>query len=556
MDTTGGELYARIVEGFHDAVFVFDASARVTFVNAAAAALFQRPADQIVGQTAEMLFPPEFASRHDQRIREVFETGESFEGEVETAFPAGRVWQHVSLAPLFGKDGAVEGVYGLTSDITARKLAEVTLRESEGLYRALVEAVGDIVFVIDRDDRVQYLNEAAARWFGSTPEELVGRPRTDLFSGEAEWARRQTDTLRRVFERGEPLYIEDEAEFPEGKRWQGTSLEPVRDDDGEIVAVMGLGRDITEHKQAEAALNAANAELNDRLLAIGRISSQMAALNRLGQLLQGCRNENEAYKAFGSLSAALFPGTSGALAVRDESGLMVEVVEEWGWERDRFEKVFRPDDCWAIRLGSPFLAQPAGIRSEHIDLVGLDSALCAPLAADGESLGVLSLVADETVDLRDEMLRQHVISVCEQTAMSLAGLRLRRQLEEQAVRDSLTGLYNRRFLEESLRRECHRAARAQGTLALILLDVDRLKGFNDGFGHAAGDAVLRACADAMTGCTRAEDAVCRVGGDEFVVMMPGASAADAVAKSEEIRVAIGGLTVLDAGRPVGPVTIS
>ena len=140
--------------------------------------------------------------------------------------------------------------------------------------------------------------------------------------------------------------------------------------------------------------------------------------------------------------------------------------------------------------------------------------------------------------------------------MSLAGLRLRRQLEEQAVRDSLTGLYNRRFLEESLRRECHRAARAQGTLALILLDVDRLKGFNDGFGHAAGDAVLRACADAMTGCTRAEDAVCRVGGDEFVVMMPGASAADAVAKSEEIRVAIGGLTVLDAGRPVGPVTIS
>jgi len=148
-------------------------------------------------------------------------------------------------------DGKVVGVAVVSVDETERKHVEDELRASEERYRALVEAVRDIVFVIDRDDRIEFVNEAAAAWLQASPEELIGKPRADVFPSSDDWSRHQAGSLRKVIETGEPLYLEHPARFPGGMRWQATSLAALRDGDGQIVGVLGIGRDITERKQAE-----------------------------------------------------------------------------------------------------------------------------------------------------------------------------------------------------------------------------------------------------------------------------------------------------------------
>ena len=156
---------------------------------------------------------------------------------------------------VFARDG--EGVatqiLGFTEDVTESKAAEEDLRASEERYRALVEAVRDIVFVIGRDDRIQYVNEVAAGWLQRPRKDIIGMKRIDVFPADEEWSRSQPEALRRVAETGESLYVEHPAYFPGGVRWQATSLAPLRDAKGSISGVLGIGRDITDHRNAEQA---------------------------------------------------------------------------------------------------------------------------------------------------------------------------------------------------------------------------------------------------------------------------------------------------------------
>lgn len=118
-----------------------------------------------------------------------------------------------------------------------------------------------------------------------------------------------------------------------------------------------------------------------------------------------------------------------------------------------------------------------------------------------------------------------------------ANQELQQQLQELATRDELTGLYNRRYLEETLAREVATAARQNTPLSLILLDIDYFKTINDTYGHAAGDETLRLLGELLVSRTRAGDVACRYGGEEFVVLLPGATSIDALKRAEEIRVA-------------------
>jgi len=161
------------------------------------------------------------------------------------------VWVDLMSSVVRDEEGAPEYFVDMIEDVDDRKKAERALRASEERYRALVEAVRDIVFVIDRDDRIEFVNEAAAAWLQGSPQELIGKRRVDVFPSSGEWSRHQAESLRRVLRTGEPLYLEHPARFPGGMRWQATSLAPLRDGDGRIVGVLGIGRDITERKQAE-----------------------------------------------------------------------------------------------------------------------------------------------------------------------------------------------------------------------------------------------------------------------------------------------------------------
>jgi len=131
-----------------------------------------------------------------------------------------------------------------------------------------------------------------------------------------------------------------------------------------------------------------------------------------------------------------------------------------------------------------------------------------------------------------------------------------RRLHEQAMRDPLTGLYNRRYLMDFFERELHRARRGGERLGVMMIDIDHFKRVNDTFGHAAGDAVLSAVAKYMLSLVRGEDMLCRYGGEEFVLVQAKASAEAVMQRAETFREGTRSLDIVHDGQRIGPVTLS
>jgi diguanylate cyclase (GGDEF)-like protein len=143
-----------------------------------------------------------------------------------------------------------------------------------------------------------------------------------------------------------------------------------------------------------------------------------------------------------------------------------------------------------------------------------------------------------------------------QLALGLANLRLRETLRNQSIRDPLTGLFNRRYMEETLERELRRAGRSGKGLGVVMIDVDNFKRHNDVFGHDAGDVVLRRIGELLQRGLRREDTACRFGGEEFVLVLPDARAEDAARRAEELREQVRRLATTVKGVSVGSVTVS
>lgn len=135
-------------------------------------------------------------------------------------------------------------------------------------------------------------------------------------------------------------------------------------------------------------------------------------------------------------------------------------------------------------------------------------------------------------------------------------MKLQEALKNQSTKDALTGLLNRRGLEESLDLELRRGARADQPVGVVMFDLDHFKVFNDSYGHEAGDSVLRELGAFVLRSIRAEDVACRFGGEEFVLILPGATAAGAQSRAERLRSKVRELTVLHQGKSMGVVTIS
>jgi len=148
------------------------------------------------------------------------------------------------------------------------------------------------------------------------------------------------------------------------------------------------------------------------------------------------------------------------------------------------------------------------------------------------------------------------VAIAEKLALSLANLKLWETLQNQAIRDPLTGLYNRRYLEETMDRELHRSRRLKAPLGVVMMDLDHFKEFNDSFGHGAGDALLSALAHVITAGIRTEDIACRYGGEEFLLVIPGASLEIALERAEKVRQAVKALQVKYQGRFLRSTTIS
>jgi diguanylate cyclase (GGDEF)-like protein/PAS domain S-box-containing protein len=461
--------------------------------------------------------------------------------------------------PLKDADGKIFGLVGMGREITERKRAEQALARERDLLNALMDNIPDKIYFKDTQSRFVRINRAYAEIVGfGDPAQAIGKTDFDFFTEEH--ARQAYEDEQRIIRTGQPIVglIEKETWPDRLDTWVSTTKMPLCDEKGNIVGTFGISRDITERKRAEEKLATKVTELEQR-------NTEIALLNEMDDLLQTCLTTQEAYTVVAQAAQKLFPNESGALCIIAPSRNFVEAVATWG-ESLPLERVFVPDDCWALRRGQAHrVVDPrSGLLCRHISQPLPAGYVCMPMMAQGETLGILHLQSgkpspsqtEEELETRMASQQRLVVALAEHIALALANLRLRDALRSQAIRDPLTGLFNRRYMEETLERELRRAERRQVKLGLILFDLDHFKKFNDIFGHAAGDVVLREIGTFLQTRVRAEDIACRYGGEEFVVILPEASLEDTLRRAEQLREGIKRLHVRYHDQALGAVTVS
>lgn len=444
----------------------------------------------------------------------------------------------------------------LKSEAAARKRAE----EAASYLAAIVQSSDDAIIGDSLEGVIVSWNAAAERIYGYTAGEVIGRPMAMLVRPDRqEEVPRMLERLRR----GERIEHFDTLHTSKSGETLHISLtiSPVKDPEGKIIGASAIARDVTEAKRSGEALQQANAVLTGWLRELEKRTHETTLLNDMGDLLQTCVTAEEAYAVIARYAQQLFPTESGALCVLNASQNLVEAVAVWG-KSPTGERVFAPEECWALRRGQVHLLEDAasGLVCRHVGRSPGVSYLCVPMMGQGEALGVLHLQGgspSSEMELRLTETKQRLaVTAAGHIALALANLRLRETLRMQSIRDPLTGLFNRRYMEESLARELRRSARNQRTLGAIMMDLDHFKRFNDTFGHEAGDALLRELGEFLRTRTRREDIACRYGGEEFVVILPEASIEATRQRAERLREEFKHLNIQHRGRSLGTVTLS
>ncbi len=321
-----------------------------------------------------------------------------------------------------------------------------------------------------------------------------------------------------------------------------------------------LTREIEERKRAETGLHDANREIGASMRALETRTTELYLLREMTDLVQSSISADEAYDVVQRYLARLFPRDTGALYLVLPSPNMLEKTLAWGERAVGLTPVFAPEECWAVRRGSVHQARASrgDALCRHTPAAEGTERVCIPLLAHGEALGILHFCRCEGNDT--SVVEQAFLTLAETVASSLSlsigNLRLREALREQSIRDPLTGLFNRRYLDETLPREVLRAARASATLGVIMLDIDHFKQFNDTRGHDAGDAVLSTLGRFLQKHVRGDDIACRYGGEEFTLILPGASLEIARERAEQLRVGAQSLAVRVADTQLTIITLS
>jgi diguanylate cyclase (GGDEF)-like protein len=312
-----------------------------------------------------------------------------------------------------------------------------------------------------------------------------------------------------------------------------------------------LSRQVAEYKRLQAELT--------------EINEEASALSETDDLLQSCLSSEEAYHAVIRHIRSQLPDSSGAICAITNSRDLVEAVAQWG-KPSLTENFFALKDCWALRRGRVTVLSnhDSQMACAHIGPTPPDYAMCVPMMAQGETLGVLYLHNGRATEKKasatplplSESQERMVKTLAEHLALAVANLNLRESLRMQSIRDPLTDLFNRRYMEESLERELRRSMRKKLPLALMMVDVDHFKRFNDSFGHEAGDDLLRELARLLRAQLRAEDIPCRYGGEEFALILPEAAMEAALARAEDLRRTANNCQIQHRGTTLDRVSIS
>lgn len=518
---------------------------------------------QLAGASTRIYFPSEGSWREFLRQSELkLLRGENAELEWEFMRKDGAMIWCTTHGRLLDQQQPQAGAIWVCQDITQRKRTEADL-ELALLEQQIIFSSIKACIVVVKDRLVQRMNRAMEDLLGIAPGEYIGESTRCYFPSDASYQQFH-DRFLATLSNG--LTVEGEWEFQrkDGQRvwilFTGKALNTEDLQQGMIFS----GLDITERKNNEALLLHTKIELEQGLSEVERTHREVSLLGELSSFLQASQNDNEAYAGIAEFAPRLFPQSVGALYLLDSEKDELEQVLYWDVTSAaglRSKRSFHSSECWALRRGHQYRQdKPSQVMCcQHIvnddDTVLPLPYVCLPLVAQGKTFGLLFVEYHQSgVNL--ETRHRLALSLAEQIGLALANIRLRDALRQQSIRDPLTGLYNRRFMQESLEREMAKARRNQTLLAIAIVDVDHFKKFNDTFGHDAGDQVLREVGQTLQARCRESDVVCRFGGEEFVLILPEINEAIVSNKAQALLQAIRELELSHNQAQLGRITAS
>jgi diguanylate cyclase (GGDEF)-like protein len=301
------------------------------------------------------------------------------------------------------------------------------------------------------------------------------------------------------------------------------------------LGALAVGAPLAVREMGQRRLLAANAL---------RSSRQIEQLFQMTDMLQSALGYEDANAVLRATASGLLSGFGGALYVFNNSRDRLDLSTSWDWPADALPPdTVPPPHCWALKRGKPHINRigSTALRCEHLadDIVVLE----LPMMARGEVYGLLSIqVGGNDAEEKLASIAPLATAIADAMSLALSNIALREKLRTQALRDPLTGLYNRRYMEDVLARGASLAEHSGSPLSVLMIDLDHFKRLNDEHGHAVGDAVLCEVAAAIVGTIRPCDVACRYGGEELLIVLPDCSMEDAVIKADVLRARIESLS--------------
>ena len=452
----------------------------------------------------------------------------------------------------------------LYNDITQRKQAEAALHESEEKYRLIVENSSDFIYTLNAKGEFIYVSPSVKNILGYNPTDLIGRAFTSLVHPDDLHV--IEEAIRRHNEGKQEPAIGDEYRFRNASgawRWHISRGNRMLDTGGKLFNFIGIANDVTEMKRLEDETKRANEQLTMMVKRLEEQQRQNTILTEMRDMLQACSKMEETAPIIMGFMKKLFPASQGALFLLSNSRSDLESIVTWGdFPTSSDNNIFPPDACWGLRRGHAHVVDDVNVGPICPHLINTPSApyVCLPLMAKGDIIGLLHLKnafhSDSGHNSEIADLRQMALTLSEYLSLSIANVKLSESLSRQSIQDPQSGLYNRRFMEESLQREMLRAARKQTHIGIIMGDLDHFKKFNDVYGHAAGDKIITQIGKLFKERFRGSDIACRYGGEEFLIILPESSPEDTFKRAEALREEIKKMEMVFQGQILGSITMS
>ncbi|MFA5794189.1 MAG: diguanylate cyclase [Candidatus Brocadiia bacterium] len=419
---------------------------------------------------------------------------------------------------------------------TEQLLKFITLKEkTTEEYQTILRTALDGFWIIDMQGRFLDVNDAYCRMVEYSRDQLLKMSIADVEAYQS--PQEIVASIRTVMEHGSGRFEVNHRSKSGPIITIELSINYLKDQGRFFV----FGHDITRRKRIDKELSDAYDKLNNSMKVLGQHNLEINLLTEMYIMLQVSLTTDEAYKVVGEFLPKLYPENPGGLYIFNPSRNLAEPVIVWG-KNTAEDSVFSPEDCWAVRLGRAYMTiNTADTQTGCLHHKKVSGALfCVPLISQGEVLGVLSVEfsqADMEPHKKTRLGQKKyvIISAAEHIGPALANLKLREKLRDLSVRDHLTGLFNRRYMEESLERELFRAQRKDSSIGIIMMDIDKFKDFNDHFGHDRGDGLMQVIGKFLRDNIRESDIACRYGGEEFILIMPDASLESTLQRAEYLR---------------------